>query len=466
MNAPTGAAAFRVCGTYCVLALVVAVSPARGDELAPDIRFASCDCQVADNGGVPDCCLDQPCSTSSAQCCHDCCQCGSLSDEFARRMTATAKSMEAQGIIYAPGVTQFYQGVTSGGVEQEFEYGGKVDQFLILDSGKLGLWDGMTMTLHAETRFGQDVNTRAVGLAPVNLAMLYPKPGEHETAITGLSFAQAVSDDVQLTFGKFNAVDLFYSLYPQTGRGVNGFMNGSMVIPITVARVVPLSFMGAGAIKLHGKQMQGGVLVYDSQNCATTSGLDDMFDNGANILGFWRFFTKVGGLPGSQLVAGIWSTGRFTEFDPAGFVIVPGQGLVAPRERGAYTLLYILEQTLWTDCCNKERNIGLLSQWGLADERTSPFGWSGNVAIQAQGWNCCRPQDAMGIGYFHTGLSGDFQNLISPLLNLHDIDGVELYYNAAVTKMVHVTADLQVIEPANVANDTAVVFGLRAYVGM
>ena len=46
---------------------------------------------------------------------------------------------------------------------------------------------------------------------------------------------------MQLTFGKFNSVDLFYSLYPQTGRGVDGFMNASMVIPMSVARVVPLS---------------------------------------------------------------------------------------------------------------------------------------------------------------------------------------------------------------------------------
>ncbi len=86
--------------------------------------------------------------------------------------------MQAQGITYAPGVTQFYQGVTSGGAEQEFEYGGKVDQFLILDGGKLGVWPGMTMTLHAETRFGNDINFDAVGFAPANVAMLYPKEGE------------------------------------------------------------------------------------------------------------------------------------------------------------------------------------------------------------------------------------------------------------------------------------------------
>jgi len=386
----------------------------------------------------------------------------SLMDSLTRRMEA----MAARGIVYDVEATQFYQGVTSGGIEREFEYGGKVDQFLILDSDKLGLWDGMTMTMHAETRFGQDVNLEAVGLSPVNVAMLYPKFNEHDTAITGLTFAQALDEDLQITFGKFNALDLFYMLYPQTGRGVNGFMNASMVVPISVARVVPLSFMGAGALKLHGKQVQSGVLVYDTQNVPTTSGFDDMFDNGANILGFYRFFTELGGLPGSHLFGGIWSTGEFVSFDPIGLAIVPGQGLVVDRQSGAYTLLYIFEQTLWADCCNKNRNISVLSQWGLADDDTSPFDWSCNVGIQATGFSRSRPDDSIGIGYFHTGLGDNFKQQLAPLFDLQDIDGVEVYYNAALAKCFHLTADLQVIDPADASNDTAVVVGLRGTVGL
>ena len=228
------------------------------------------------------------------------------------------------------------------------------------------------MTMHVESRFGEDVNFDAVSLAPVNVNMLYPKFNEDETAITGLVFAQSLDDQVQATFGKFNALDLFYSLYPETGRGINGFMNASMVIPVAVARVVPLSFMGAGAMVYEDKKPQSGVLVYDTHDCATTSGFDDLFDNGANILGFWRYFTDFGGLPGSQGFLGIWSTGDFVSFDPTGFVIVPGQGIVANRQGGAYSLAYILEQTLWMDCCNKSRNVTLLSQCGLGRPGNQP----------------------------------------------------------------------------------------------
>ncbi len=465
MKTPYPVASYRTAGVLCVAALLIPLATSRGQEWPKDIHFASSTSNTADNA---DNSSADACSGMTAEC-DPCPYCSYEYDpcgELKARLTAMAKSMAQQGIVYDAEATQFYQGVASGGNEQVFEYGGKVDQFLILDSGKLGLWQGMTMTMHAETRFGDDVNFEAVGLATVNVAMLYPKEGEHTTAITGLSFAQALDEDVQVTFGKFNGLDLFYMLYPETGRGINGFMNASMVIPISVARVVPLSFMGVGALKLHEKQVQGGILVYDTNNVATTSGFDDLFDNGANILGFWRFFTEVGGLPGSQMFGGIWSTGEFTALDPTGFVIVPGQGIVAQKQGGAYTLLYILEQTLWMDCCDKQKNVTLLSQWGLANQDTSPFGWSANVAIQAQGFNASRPQDSFGVGYFHTGLSNDFKDLLAPVLNLHDINGVELYYNAAVTDCFHLTADLQVIDPAEVANDTAIVFGLRGTIGL
>lgn len=443
--------------SLAILAIVGLTSTALADEVASgDVQymFASLEPEGAPGDAAE--CNPSPCCSCQSDAC----------SALQARLETSAKCMAERGIIYAPGATQFYQGVTSGGNEQEFEYGGKVDQFLILDGSKLGVWQGMTMTMHAETRFGEDSNFDAVGFAPVNVAMLYPKEGEHTTAITNLTFEQALSDDVKVAFGKFNGLDMFYSLYPQTGRGINGFMNASMVLPLSVARVVPLSFMGAGLTKYQDKQAQGGILVYDTHNVPTTSGFDDLFDNGANIMGYWRFFTDVNGLPGSHYFGGIWSTGKFVSFDPTGFVIVPDEGLVPQRQSGAFTLLYIFEQTLWMDCANPKRNVTLVSGWGLADKETSPINWSANVAIQGTGFNCARPQDSFGVGYFHTGLSSDFKNTLSPFIDLQDVNGVELYYNAAVAKYLHVTADFQVIDPAEKANDTAIVFGLRATVGM
>lgn len=383
-------------------------------------------------------------------------------EEFA----ATQKCLASQGLVYSIVIPQFYQGVTHGGLDEGFEYGGKVDQFFIMDGSKLWGMEGFGVTMHVETRYGDDVNFNAVGFAPANVAMLYPKEGEHDTAITNLTFSQYLSEEWQVTFGKFNGLDMFYALYPQTGRGVTGFMNASMVIPIGVARVFPLSFMGVGVTKYVDKRPTFGFTVFDNQNVATESGFDDMFENGCNLFGFYRYYTNVGGLPGSHLIGADFATGEYASFDPLSFVILPGQGIVVDRQRGAYSLLYIGEQTLWADGCNKDRNVGLLTQWALSDEATSPFGWTCNVAIQGTGLNKRRPQDSVGVGYFHSDLSDDFIESLSPTFNLGDVDGVELYYSAAVSQCFNLTADLQVIEPAEEQLNTAVVVGIRGTLGL
>jgi porin len=70
----------------------------------------------------------------------------------------------------------------------------------------------------------------------------------------------------------------------------------------------------------------------------------------------------------------------------------------------------------------------------------------------------------MGVGYFYVGLNSDYKQLVSdgPLPDIQDLQGVELYYNVAITPWLHLTADLQVIDNENVGDDAAILFGLRA----
>ena len=72
----------------------------------------------------------------------------------------------------------------------------------------------------------------------------------------------------------------------------------------------------------------------------------------------------------------------------------------------------------------------------------------------------------MGVGYFYNGLSGDLKDLFPQVLPLSDAQGVELYYNAAITPWFHLTADLQVVEPARSGLDSALVLGLRGKVDL
>jgi porin len=218
-------------------------------------------------------------------------------------------------------------------------------------------------------------------------------------------------------------------------------------------------------MKMHGPQIQGALIVYDSNNIPTTTGFDVLFDNGANVLGLWRFFTEHNGLPGSHLFLGSFATGEFTSLDATGWTFFPPVGIVPGEQTGSWHFTYILEQKLWVDCCKKNRNIGFLGQLGFADRKTSPFQWVMNASLQAQGLLFGRDQDTMGMGYFYSGLSDEFKGLLGGIgVGMDDLQGGEIYYNAAVTPWLHLTGDLQVIQPGFTSNDTAVVAGLRANV--
>jgi porin len=408
-------------------------------------------------GTAGDECLDE-CDSSGCSCgSHSSCLCAEnmLCDNWAGPLTSFGVTADFE-------LTHFYQGVASGGQRRDWEYGGKLDYFFNFDGEKMGLWDGLTAVMHAETRFGDDVNFDAVSLAPVNANMLYPDPFDDVTSITGFLINQQLNEEWLASAGKFNLFDLFEQLYPQTGRGIDGFMNVSSFAPLVFARTLNLSVMGAGFTKVDKRGVEASITVVDTRSSTTTSGFDELFDNGAVILGFYRFFHELGGLPGSNAIMGDYSSGTYTSLDPTTITILPDSGIVAGQETGSWAISYIFEQKLWVDRCNANRNIGLLSMWGIADDNPSPIDWTGNAAIQAFGFNSSRPGDSMGVAWFHTSLTGNFKQLVSPVFALHDVTGVEAYYNAAITPWFHLTGDLQVVEPADLSNDTALVLGLRA----
>jgi len=347
-------------------------------------------------------------------------------------------------------LTQFYQGNASGGRRQRFAYGGKMDYFF---TGVGGL-----VVMHAETRFGEDVNFAAAPFAPVNVNMLYPD-FSHTTAITGLMFNVPLVESQEwiLSFGKINSLDNWNLLYPMAGRGVDGFMNVSNVLPLSLARTVPLSTLGASVTKLHDGQVQAVLQIHDSNNTPTTSGVSELFDNGANLLAYYRLGTRNGG----HAAAATWASGDFTALDPGGWILVPGEPIVPPVGSNPWSAHYIVDQNLWTDGGNAQRKVYFYSQLGLADQQLTPIEWTWSGSLEAVGLSRRRPRDRMGAGVFYSGLSGDFRSLLAPVLAYDDAFGGEVYYNAAVSRWFRLTTDLQVIEPADSRNATAVAVGLR-----
>jgi len=74
-----------------------------------------------------------------------------------------------------------------------------------------------------------------------------------------------------------------------------------------------------------------------------------------------------------------------------------------------------------------------------------------------------RSRDNWGVGYYYAAPSPDLKDLFTPLLRIRDEQGLEIFYNFAVTPWLSLGADLQIIKPS-LADDTAVFPGLRMVV--
>jgi porin len=356
--------------------------------------------------------------------------------------------LAAHGITVNIDTYQFYQGVASGGAHDAFEYAGHNDYFVNIDGEKAGLWKGFFVTLHGETRWGDTVNPDSGALIPVNTVELFPKSSGTATALTAVKFTQALSENFVTFAGKLNMIDEWKM--PLTGaRLFDGFWNLGMSFPVVVARTIPYSTLGAGAAVLADKFPIFTVMVLDTNNTPTTSGFDTFFDNGATIFADLNLPTKFFGLPGTQTIAGTFSTGKYNDLSPTAY-FDPEQGLVITPGfvRDSWCVFYTGSQAFWADPKNPTHAYGIYTNIGVADNGPSPIRFAANVALYGSSPITSRPLDTFGIGYAFTRFSAPVRDFAPALVPIDNDQAVELFYNYAVTPWMNVAPDLQVVFPA------------------
>ncbi len=90
--------------------------------------------------------------------------------------------------MLTPRLTQFYQGLVAGSGNHGFEYGAKADLLFNADLAALGLWKGLSLTVHAEYNFGSSVNRSGGVIIPVNTALRFP--GTNDFDFSSVFFTQ------------------------------------------------------------------------------------------------------------------------------------------------------------------------------------------------------------------------------------------------------------------------------------
>lgn len=369
-----------------------------------------------------------------------------------------------RGISWDVSATNFYSGVTSGGLDRQFQFGGRADYILNVDGHKLGLWEGFFVAVHAETLYGKSSNAATGALLPTSIGQTLPNSSPPITALTGVKIVQALSPNFLLFFGKLNTLDEFNQPFTGGARGTNGFMTTGLLLPPVLARTIPYSTFGGGLAVLREGQPVFTLSFFDVNNTPTTSGFDSFFDRGVSIYAQATLPTKIGDLPGHYSVGGVYSTAQYAALDDLPYFLIQrfrGEFPPLPRETGSWSVYGLFDQAFYVDACNPKRSWGLFGSAGISDGNPNPIRWSSSIGVGGSSLLKNRPLDSFGVGYFYVGLSDDLKAIAPRVNRIRDEHGVELFYNAAVTPWCHVTPDLQIVTPARSRVETSVNFGLR-----
>ncbi len=352
-------------------------------------------------------------------------------------------SLADRGITVYADNTSFFFGNPVGGLSPYFDYGGHGDYLMFIDGAKCWGWEGFSVKLRAEHRFGETlVEDVGAFFSPTVLANL-PK---------------ANSERLALFAGKMDTLDGDMNAFAH-GRGKTQFSNLAFVFNPVVAATVPYSTLGAGFVWLREGEAVAGVAVLNSTDTTGTSGFEQLFNDGALLSAYVRMPTQWFDMPGHQLFAGTWNNQEYLSLGDA-YIDYPN--LAIPPTRGSWSLYWNFDQYLVYDAQTK-RGWGPFGRAGIADDNTNPLAWFLSFGLGGNSPIASRGQDTFGVGWYYAGLSGQIEPILSAFLGpVGNGQGVECFYNYALTPAIHITPDLQVIIPSQQDIGPSLILGVRA----
>ena len=374
-----------------------------------------------------------------------------------------------KGVVLDSSLTQFFQGVASGGTETGSEYNGTAQAKLEFDFGKLAGWEFWSAEIKAELRFGGPLVTGTGSINPVNTAAIVPGADGTEFSITAVNLTKLFPVNlkegklVALSFGRYNLLDLLDEDF-FAGGGTERFFNIAQIGPLTVLRQIPLITYAVNLAYIRAGQPFVTFSVMDPNDHSLDLGLSHLFEDGVTLSPGLSIPTKYGGKTAGHSFGFAITTKEFTPFDAIRQIIIPGPPLnpVEPQA-GSWSVNYVFRQYIVERAARD--GWGLFSQISFADRATSPITTFFDIGLGGNGIFDGRPRDEFGVAYAYTDLSEDLKDN----LNLLTLGGqpvraehqVEFFYNIHIVPWLQLTGDLQIIRPTRSSADTAIVPGAR-----
>ena len=383
-----------------------------------------------------------------------------------------------KGVQFGLEWNQYVQGVAGGGREQTAEYGGNLDYTLDLDLMRMGLWKGALIKFRAESRYGNSVNNATGSILPVNTDADFPLNGKANqdilVTITDLNFTQFLSEHLGVFFGKMDILDGDPNEFA-SGRGTSQFMNANFVFNPTLALRLPYSTLAAGVAWLPIPPGPNGSLtvvntIMSTKDSSTTTGFQN-FGDGTSWNPEIDSQYRLGDLPGGMNLGALYSFDQQFATLNSRLILQPGESISIPKSGNTWAVYWSAWQYLFTMEPGKlpidllkgeadQQGLGVFTRVGFADKETNPVRWAVSGGVGGRGMIPTRENDTFGIGYYYNSIQS--LRILDVLGVKNSAQGFEAFYNFAVTRAFHVTADLQVVGPVQERLQTATVLGLRA----
>jgi len=357
-----------------------------------------------------------------------------------------------KGITFDLNITQIGQGVVNGGKSGAWQYGGRGDLVINVDSQKLGLWPGGFFNLELEGNWALSVNQNTGALMPVNTSQTVPLPPGDIFGVPAWNFTQFLSPYFGLTLGKYATVtntsgDMNEFAH---GKGDTQFMNMAFNFNPLLAFTVPYSTLGTGVIVLPTKDPKEAIvslLVMSTNGNPTTSGFGDLNGNAITVAGEGRVRTDFFGLTGHQLFGSTFSNKKFTSIDQRLASIIETRALSG--KKGSWNIYYNFDQYLYEPKKGADRGVGVFGRLGVSDGNPNFMKFFSSFGVGGKGMFESRPLDQFGLGYYFININNPtIQALLQTREFLRDEYGFEAYYNFALTPWALLTPDIQVVRGA------------------
>jgi porin len=393
--------------------------------------------------------------------------------------------------------TSAYQDVASGGLKTGNTSIQNTQLSMNLDTGRAGLWPGGVVHITLESRYGSSSpqNTFTVGsTVPQYTGLAFPGPFfVHDVLPSEYFLLQSLTPKFSVILGKANVLThadqtFFGNNYKYYFANLNFNKN-----PMALNFYNTNSLAAIGIWTLSQRvTVVGGV--YDP-NTEANNFATKAFDR-VNAYGIGIFSYKIGNLPGQSWAQYNWTnkpkidlTSPFGQLSPSEVPQAVGVLLGTPSSQ---TLPINYKGTSWVTVGNVSqylfvkdrpeavpaklgsgqplRGIGLFGRIGYAPEETNTITRDASVALFANGLFDHRPNDSFGLGTYHNGISqplkNDFKQLTGAAANVKNENGLEVFYDFAITPAIRLIPSYQHIwnpMAAGVANNErhADVFLLR-----